>query len=83
VTAVTTILLSQPVQARIASADKSETVPGALLLRLMLLLRVGMLMHVLHGERLAEFYTPGTARRDSSPLRGNDAHSDDGRHQSK
>jgi len=81
--AVLAVVLSQTVQAWLASTDKSGTVAGALLLTLILLLTVGMLLYALHGERPPEFYTSETVRRDRPPSRGNDAHSDGGRHQSK
>lgn len=81
--AVLVVVLSQTVQAWMASTDKSGSVAGALLLTLMLLLTVGMLMYVLHGEHPPEFYTSEPVRRSSLPSRGNDAHSDGGRHPSK
>jgi hypothetical protein len=82
--AVAFVVLSQVVQAWSVSTDETSTsLTDRLVLTFMLLMTVGMLMYILHGERPPEFYTTGTARRDTSPSRGNDAHSDGGRHQSK
>jgi hypothetical protein len=82
--AVTFVTLSQTVQAWMASSDAASTsLMGRLVLTLMLLMTVGMLMYLLHGERPPEFYTTGTAHRDNSPPRGNDAHSNGGRHRPK
>ena len=66
--AVTVILLSQAVQAWVASSDATN-LPGRLVLTIMLLMTMGMLLYVLHGERPPEFYVPGAARRESASSR--------------
>jgi hypothetical protein len=82
--AITFVTLSQTVQAWMPSGGPATTsLTGRLVLTLMLLMTAGMLMYLLHGERPPEFYDRGTTRRDKSPSRGDDAHSNDGRHQSK
>ena len=82
--AVAFVVLSQAVQVWFVSDDETSTrLAGRLVLTLMLLMTMGVLMYVLHGERPPEFYTTGTARPDSSPSRRNETHSDGGRHQSK
>jgi hypothetical protein len=81
VIAIALLLLSQTVQAWMASTGESGTVVVAWLLTFMFVMTVGMLMYVFHGERPPEFYTPRTARRDNAPSRGEVVHSDDGRHQ--
>lgn len=64
-TAVAFVVLSQAVQAWLASADAtSANLAGRLVLTLLLLMTVGMIMYVLHGERPPEFYDPRSARRD-------------------
>lgn len=68
--AVAVVLLSQVVQAWLGSAAApSAGLTERLVPTLMLLMTVGMLMYVLHGERTPEFYEPGSERRDtpSSP----------------
>lgn len=63
--AVTVVLLTQVVQAWLASTDTASTnLTGRLVLTLIFLLTMGMLLYVLHGERPPEFYDPGTARRE-------------------
>jgi hypothetical protein len=82
--AVTFVTLSQTVQVWMVPSDAvSTSLAGRLVLTLMLLMTMGMLMYLLHGERPPEFYSTGKSRRDHSPSSGNDAHSNDGRHQSK
>jgi hypothetical protein len=44
----------------------STSLSGRLVLTFMLLMTVGMLMYVLHGERPPEFYDSGAARRANS-----------------
>ncbi len=78
--AVAFVTLSQAVQAWFAT---STSLTARLVLTFMLLMTVGMLMYLLHGERPPEFYSKGTARGDSASARGNDAHSDGERHQFK
>ena len=73
--AVAIMILSQVVPAWASvGGETSGSRAAALLLTFMLLLTVGMLMYLVHGERPPEFYTTGTARRDVAP-------SDDGQHQ--
>jgi peptidoglycan/LPS O-acetylase OafA/YrhL len=80
--AVAVVLLSQVVHAWSPSASEtSGSLAGPLLLTFLLLLTVGMLMYLLHGERSPEFYSAGTARRDDSGSRRDVAPSDGGRHQ--
>jgi hypothetical protein len=50
--------------------ETSGNLAASLLLTFLVLLTVGMLMYLLHGERPAEFYMPGTVRRDVVPLDG-------------
>jgi len=51
----------------------SSSLGGRLVLTLMLLMTVGMLMYVLHGERPPDFYDPGAARRANPASRGEHA----------
>lgn len=60
---VSFIVLTQVVQAWSAFAIESAGgLTGALLLTLMLLLTVGMLTYLLHGERPPDFYSTRTGR---------------------
>jgi peptidoglycan/LPS O-acetylase OafA/YrhL len=56
--------LGQVVPAWMSLSEKPGTLAGALLLTLMLLLTVGMLMYLLHGERTPEFYKREPVRPD-------------------
>ena len=79
--AVAFVVLSQVIQAWLASTDATSTsLTGRLVLTLMLLMTVGMLMYVLHGERPPEFYDPGAARRDNPASRGEHAQPPDATH---
>jgi hypothetical protein len=63
--AVTVVMLSQVVQAWLASTDATSTsLAGRLVLTLMLLMTFGLLLYVVHGERPPEFYDPGAAHRE-------------------
>lgn len=60
---VALVVLSQVVHAWAASPEATSiSLTGRLALTFMLLMTVGMLMYVLHGERAPEFYVPGSAR---------------------
>jgi hypothetical protein len=76
---LTFLTLSQTIRGWVASISLT----GQLVLTLMFVMTVGMLMYLLHGERAPEFYSTGTTRRDNSPSRANEAHSNGGRRQSK
>jgi hypothetical protein len=78
--AVTVVLLTQVVQAWLGA---SISLMGRLMLTVMFLMTMGMLLYLFHGERPPEFYTSGTARRDHSPSRGDNARSETGRHEFK
>jgi len=78
--AVTVVLLTQVVQAWLGA---SISLTGRLVLTLMFLMTMSMLLYLFHGERPPEFYTSGTARRDHSPSRGDNARSETGRHEFK
>ena len=55
--AVTFVLLSQTVQVWMASrSEAAERLTVGLLVTVMLLLTIGMLMYLVHGERPPEFY---------------------------
>ena len=61
--AVALVVLSQVVHAWSPSTDATSiSLTGRLALTFMLLMTVGMLMYVLHGERPPEFYVSGSAR---------------------
>lgn len=49
--------------------DSAGTIPDRLLLTLMLVLTVGMILYVMHGERPPEFYQMGPTKRDGSEPR--------------
>ena len=76
--AVTIVLLTQVVQAWLGA---SIILTRRLMLTVMFLMT--MLLYLFHGERPPEFYTSGTARRDHSPSRGDNARSETGRHEFK
>jgi len=57
--------LGQVVPAWMSLSEKPGNFAGALLLTLMLLLTVGMLMYLLHGERTPEFYKREPVRPES------------------
>jgi len=76
------VLLSQVVNTWIPSPNEtSGGLAGSLMLTFLLLLTVGMLMYLLHGERHPEFYRTGTAGLDDSGSRRDVAPSDGGGHQ--
>ena len=79
--AVAIVVLSQVVPAWSDSGTGTRgSLAGPLLLTFMMLLTVGMLMYILHGERPPEFYSKGTARWDNSVSRRNVDPSEGGRH---
>lgn len=83
-TAVAFVTLSKTVEAWMASTEaESTSLVGRLVLTLMLLMTVGMLIYLLHAERPPASYTTSPPDRDNSRSRGNGAHSNGGRHQSK
>jgi hypothetical protein len=62
--AVAFVLLNQVPQGWLGSAETHPaSLTGRLVPTLMLVMTVGMLMYVLHGERTPEFYEPGSVRR--------------------
>lgn len=64
------VLLTQMVDAWSASASETPgKLPGALVLTWLMILTLGMLMYLMHGERSPEFYQTGTARRKNSASR--------------
>ena len=71
--AVALAVLTQVVQAWLTTDATSASLTGRIVLTLMLLMTIGMLMYVLHGERPPEFYDPGAARRGKDSLRGEHA----------
>lgn len=78
--AVSFVFLNQFVHAWMVSADeRSGILAGRLLLTLIMLLTVGMLMYLLHGERPPEFYLTGTARRNDPPPQPDGASPESGR----
>ena len=61
------VLLTQVVDAWSASASETPgQLAGALLLTLLMLLTVGMMMYLMHGERSPEFYQRDAVRRKQS-----------------
>ena len=75
--AVTIALLTQAIEAWVGTPT---SLSGRLLLTVMFVMAMSMLMYLCHGERPPEFYSTGTARREHSPSRGNDARSATGMH---
>jgi hypothetical protein len=74
------VVLTQVVHAWSASASATPgKLAGALLLTVLMLMTVGMLMYLLHGERPPEFYKIGTARQNSSGSNEETAPSEGGR----
>lgn len=73
--AVLILLLPQMIQGWVAGRNQPGTNLGAVLVTVLLLLTIGMLLYLLHGERPPEFYTPGTEKRDNPLSRGNNPHS--------
>ena len=72
--ALALVLLTQVVPAWSASASETPgKLPGALVLTLLMLMTVGMLMYLLHGERPPEFYRTGPTRPSDSGTRGEHA----------
>ena len=64
------VVLTQVLNAWSASAGETPgKLAGALLLTLLMLLTVGLIMYLLHGERTAEFYRTEPARRNNSEPR--------------
>ncbi|MCW5557177.1 MAG: hypothetical protein KIT22_05005 [Verrucomicrobiae bacterium] len=61
------VLLSQVVQAWfVAASSTPEGFTGPLLLTALLLLTMGMLVYLLHGDRSPEFYRLGSTQRNHS-----------------
>lgn len=74
------VLLTQVVDAwSVSSSEAPGKLAGALLLTLLMLLTVGMMMYLLHGERSPEFYQTETVRRKQSVSGGDAAPSEGGR----
>lgn len=72
--AVALVTLSQVIHAWSVSTDAtSMSLMGRFVLTLMLLVTVGMIMYVLHGERPPEFYDPGAAGRANPASHGEPA----------
>jgi hypothetical protein len=70
-TTVAFVMLSQVVQAWLSSTDATSTsLTGRLVLTLMLLMTVGVLTYLLHGERTPEFYQTGNTRGEHSASHG-------------
>jgi peptidoglycan/LPS O-acetylase OafA/YrhL len=66
--AVAVMLLSQVVQAWLGSVETQPAgLSGRFVPPVMLVMTVGMLMYVLHGERTPEFYEPRAVRRNGTP----------------
>lgn len=63
--------------------DATGKVAGPMLLTLMLILTVGMILYVMHGERPPEFYQMGPPGRDGSEARENNPPPQGSRLQSK
>ena len=77
--AVTAVLLPQTVQGWMASlSGGAGSLTVRLLVTVMLLLTVGMLLYLLHGERPPEFYQPGATGRDKPASGQNERQSRDG-----
>ena len=71
--AVVLLLLSEMVHVWTASANGvSASLTVRLLVTTLVLMTLGMLMYLLHGERSAEFYQTGTARHDAPAPRQKD-----------
>jgi len=69
IVAVIFVILSQVVQAWIpATTMESLSLAVRLLVTLMLLMTVGMLMYLLHGERPPEFYSKAARQGSTPPL---------------
>ena len=78
--AVTIVLLTQTVQLWMASlSGGAGSLTMSLLVTIMLLLTVGMLLYLLHGERPPEFYQPGANRHDNPTPGQKERASRDGR----
>ena len=78
--AVTIVLLTQTVQVGVAFlSGGAGSLTMGLLVTTMLLLTVGMLLYLLHGERPPEFYQPGANRHDNPAPGQNERASRDGR----
>jgi hypothetical protein len=74
------VMLSQTVPAWMVSAGEgSETLTVRLLVTTLMLLTIGMLMYLLHGERPPEFYQKGAHHRADPFSSGNDPQSRDTR----
>lgn len=63
--------------------DATGPVAGPLLLTLMLVLTVGMILYVMHGERPPEFYQMGPSGREGAETREKCPMADENRRQSK
>jgi uncharacterized YccA/Bax inhibitor family protein len=61
--------------------ETSGSLAASLVLTFIVLLTVGMLMYLLHGERPPEFYMTGTVRRDVASLDGGKNERDHGSRQ--
>ncbi len=74
------VLLTQMVDAWSASASETPgKLAGALLLTFLMILTVGMMMYLMHGERPPEFYKTGTIPRNNSGPREGIAPSETGK----
>jgi hypothetical protein len=74
------VLLSQTLPAWMASSGEGSTsLTVRLLVTAMMLLTIGMLVYLLHGERPPEFYQTGTTRRDNPFANRNEPQSRDTR----